>query len=214
MCFSFDAAVDDPYPALKFRMYYCLQLYFANGGGPCYIVSAGQTGAAVNVDKALLGNALAAVQKEDEPTILLFTDAVTLIAPADYYGLFTAALAQAAFLQDRVVLIDPYVAVADKGKKAFGDIATAFRTAIGVNNLSYGAAYYPWLQTSINYFSNESKQLIVSGTGVTPTDFPATAVLRDDANTANSIYHLNSDLYNYIKQQTSLFSVILPPQLQ
>lgn len=209
--FSFDAAVDDPYPALKFRMYYCLQLYFANGGGPCYIVSAGQTGAAVNVDKALLGNALAAVQKEDEPTILLFTDAVTLTAPADYYGLFTAALAQAAFLQDRVVLIDPYLAVADKGKKAFGDIATAFRTAIGVNNLSYGAAYYPWLQTSINYFSNESKQLIVSGTGVTPTDFPATAVLRDDANTANSIYHLNSDLYNYIKQQTSLFSVILPP---
>ncbi|MFC0513953.1 phage tail sheath family protein [Mucilaginibacter angelicae] len=209
--FSFDAAVDDPYAVLKFRMYYCLQLYFANGGGPCYIVSAGQTGAAVAVDKTLLTNALAAVQKEDEPTILLFTDAVTLTAPADYYGLFTAALAQAAFLQDRVVLIDPYVAVADKGKKAFGDIATAFRTAIGVNNLSYGAAYYPWLQTSINYFSDESKQLIVTGTGVTATDFPATAVLRDDKNTANSIYHINSDLYNYIKQQTGLFSVILPP---
>jgi phage tail sheath protein FI len=209
--FSLDAAVDDPYAVLKFRMYYCLQLYFANGGGPCYIVSAGQTGAAVTVDKALLGNALAAVQKEDEPTILVFTDAAAIANGTDYYGLFTSALTQAAFLQDRVVLIDPYVAAADKGKKAFADIAVSFRSSIGVNNLSYGAAYYPWLQTSINYASDESKQLIVSGAGVTTADFPAAAVLRDDANPTNSLYHLNSDLYNLIKGQTSQFAVILPP---
>lgn len=41
--YSLDAALADPSATIKFRMYYCLQLYFANGGGPCYIASAGAT---------------------------------------------------------------------------------------------------------------------------------------------------------------------------
>ncbi|SDD67287.1 hypothetical protein SAMN05216464_102243 [Mucilaginibacter pineti] len=209
--FTLNNQLDDPYPALKFRMYYCLQLYFANGGGPCYISSAGQTGAAVAVTQGELLAALAAVQKEDEPTILLFTDAVTLTDVAQYYGLFTTALIQAAFLQDRVVIIDPYVAVADKGKKAFADLALAFRNGVGLNNLSYGAAYYPWLQTTIDYYLDESQQKVVAGTGTTVADIPANAVLRNDAATGLSIYHLNSDLYNTIKQQLSQYAVILPP---
>ena len=28
-------------PTLQFQMYYSLDLYFRNGGGPCYVVSAG-----------------------------------------------------------------------------------------------------------------------------------------------------------------------------
>ncbi|MEO3406346.1 phage tail sheath C-terminal domain-containing protein [Mucilaginibacter sp. CAU 1740] len=209
--FVLDTVLTDPYTTLKFRMYYCLQLYFANGGGPCYISSAGQTGAAITPNETDLGKALDAVQKEDEPTIILYTDAVNITDATKYYGLFTSALTQAAFLQDRVVLIDPLVAAADKGKKAFADIATEFRGKIGVNNLSYGAAYYPWLQTSIPYFLDETQQKVVAGAGVLPADIPANAVLRDDKNTATSIYHLNSDLYNTIKQQIDQFSLILPP---
>lgn len=209
--FSIDTALGDPYTGLKFRMYYCLQIYFANGGGPCYISSAGQTGAAVTPTNTELHAALVAVQKEDEPTILLYTDAVNLTDASQYYGLYTDALSQAAFLQDRVVLIDPYIAPANKGKSDFATLADAFRTAIGVNNLSYGAAYYPWLQTTLTYYLDESKQTVTQGTGVANTDFPATAVLRDDAHTNNSIYHINSDLYNTIKQQINQFAIILPP---
>jgi phage tail sheath protein FI len=209
--FALDTVLTDPYTTLKFRMYYCLQLYFANGGGPCYISSAGQTGAAVVPSEVDLGKALDAIQKEDEPTIILYTDAVNIADATKYYGLFTAALTQAAFLQDRVVLIDPLVGAADKGKKAFADIATEFRGKIGVNNLSYGAAYYPWLQTSISYFLDETKQKVLAGSGVTTAEIPANSVLRDDNNTPTSIYHLNSDLYNTIKQQIDQFALILPP---
>src|SRR5690606_25083321 len=46
--FLIDGAIEDPFAALTFRLYYSLQLYYLNGGGPCYITSCGQAGAAVN----------------------------------------------------------------------------------------------------------------------------------------------------------------------
>jgi phage tail sheath protein FI len=210
---SLEGSLVDPYAGLKFRMYYCLQMYFANGGGPCYIVSAGKTGALVNVAVADLTNALTALQKEDEPTLIVYTDAVELTDVTQYYGLYTGALTQAALLKDRFVLIDLHIAEADKGKKAFADVAegaNGFRTKIGVNNLSYGAAYYPWLRTTLSYSLDESLQGVVKGTGVT-TEIPASAVLRNDSNTAVSIYHLNSTLYNVIRQEIDKYTLILAP---
>ncbi|MGN6616612.1 MAG: phage tail sheath family protein, partial [Ilyomonas sp.] len=67
----------------RFKMYYSLQMFFANGGGPCYIVSAGTYGtvpttntyADTDVDKDKLSDALAEVAKFDEPTLLVFPDA-------------------------------------------------------------------------------------------------------------------------------------------
>ncbi len=211
--FSLDSDLTDPYTTLKFRMYYCLQLYFANGGGPCYISSAGQTGAAVVVAQSNLSNALAAIQKEDEPTLIVFTDAVALTDIDQYYSLYTSALTQAALLKDRVALIDLFIAAGEKGKKAFTDasVGAAFRTKIGVNNLSYGASYYPWLRTTISYSLNEALQPVVRGSGPSNAEIPDNAVLRNDSNTALSIYHLNSALYNTIRQQTDVFTLILPP---
>jgi len=209
--FLIDGAVTDPFATLKFRLYYSLQLYYANGGGPCYITSCGQTGSAVVPATADFEKAFDAVQKEDEPTMLLMTDALTLNVD-EYYGLYTAkALAQAAFLKDRVVLIDPYVAVADQGRKPFADVAVDFRTKIGVNNLSYGAAYYPWLRTTLPYALDETLQPVVRGTGVSAAEVPDDAVLRNDATPATSIYHLNSDLYNIIRRELNQFTIISPP---
>lgn len=209
--FATDGALGDPFDELKFRMYYCLQLYYANGGGPCYISSCGQTGEAVNLVAADFENAFEGLQKEDEPTILVMTDAIGLNID-EYYGLYTTkGLAQAAFLQDRVVLIDPYVAAADRGLKPFGDIADEFRTKIGVNNLSYGASYYPWLRTTLTYAINEKLQHVVAGNGPTAAEIPANAVLRDDENPGISIYHVNSELYNVIVKEFSKFTIISPP---
>jgi phage tail sheath protein FI len=39
--FVLSALLKDPFDNLKFRMFYSLQVFFANGGGPCYIVSCG-----------------------------------------------------------------------------------------------------------------------------------------------------------------------------
>ncbi|MDO3641545.1 phage tail sheath C-terminal domain-containing protein [Mucilaginibacter sp. L3T2-6] len=201
--YSLDAALADPSATIKFRMYYCLQLYFANGGGPCYIASAGATsgGAVSDVE---LGAAMDAVQKEDEPTVLIYTDAIALTDIDKYYGLYTAkAMAQAALLKDRVVLVDLYNT----------DVAT-FRTKIGNNNLSYAAAYYPNLRTTIPYKVDEASINIIAGTNVGASEVPANAVLRLPEGTVNvskSIYHNNGELYNYIKQQIGALSVTLPP---
>src|SRR3546814_3960169 len=56
----------------KYKMYYSLRLYFANGGGPCYIVSAAPT--TTNITPATLDGGLNALATADEPTIIVIPD--------------------------------------------------------------------------------------------------------------------------------------------
>jgi len=95
---------------------------------------------------------LSAVEREDEPTMILFPDAAALSTEADFYNLQQLALMQCAKLQDRVSIFDLY----EKGSVNTPiTAATNFRMSIGINNLSYGAAYTPWLYASydrdVNY---------------------------------------------------------------
>jgi phage tail sheath protein FI len=83
-----------------FKMYYAMQMYFANGGGPCYIVSVGAENvyySAVNVTELQAG--LDLLKKEDEPTLIVFPDLQGLVAnSADVVAAQTAKdLAQHAF---------------------------------------------------------------------------------------------------------------------
>ena len=116
-------------------LYYHMQLYFANGGGPCYIVSVGDSDA-TSRELAAFQAGLTVIAGYDEPTLLVMPEADAL-TQANRNTLYTEALAQAALLQDRFVIMD----VAD------GDV-TAFR-GISSNNLKYGAAYHPFLRTTL-----------------------------------------------------------------
>ncbi|VEN73045.1 putative phage tail sheath protein [Candidatus Desulfarcum epimagneticum] len=135
-------------PELKLYMHYSLSMYFNNGGGPCYIVSVGQY--EQKMDKDHFKKGLAALEKLDEPTLILLTDSAGLAAP-DYYELCQGSLAQCASLQDRFAIFD----VKDND-------ADAFRDSIGINDLKYGAAYYPYLKTSLN-FEYDENDVTVSG---------------------------------------------------
>src|SRR5690348_4513268 len=56
----------------KHTLYYALQLFFANGGGPCYIVSVNTyTPFPGTIAKADLENGINAVAAYDEPTLLI-----------------------------------------------------------------------------------------------------------------------------------------------
>jgi len=138
-----------PEPPLKFLMYYALRLYFDNGGGSCYIVSVGkykdEDNKNVVKSKANFENALNELKKEDEPTLIMLTDATTL-SETDYYSLCQKALMQCGELKDRFTIID-VVPSTDTQKTS----SEFFRDAIGQENLLYGAAYYPYLQTSLKY---------------------------------------------------------------
>lgn len=143
------------------NMYYAVQLYFANGGGPCYIVSVNTFNGAIA--KADLAKGLAALESEDEPTMIVFPEAMNLEAIADYFGIYNDALMQAADLKDRFVIID--VLQTDLGIN--NDINTVFRKEAGglmADNAKFGAAYYPYLQSTIDYYYADQDEALIKVT--------------------------------------------------
>jgi uncharacterized protein len=137
----------DPAKRSKNILFYAMQLYFANGGGPCYIVSTGNFADGGNASLDVYTTALATVAKEEEPTLLLFPDASLYLQPVQYYDLMTTALMQCQTLGDRFAIID----VVDNGdpKKAKEDLRQYISANLGQEK--YGAAYYPNLSTTLSY---------------------------------------------------------------
>ncbi len=122
-------------------LYYHMQIYFANGGGPCYIVSNGVF-KAVEVAGDFTPS-LNALEQFDEPTIICMPEAFENLAAANYGPLLISALAQCNKLKDRFVIAD--VSNVDD-----------FRGATGMNNLKYGAAYYPFLNSNLTLVYTEA----------------------------------------------------------
>lgn len=127
----------------KFKLYNSLRLFYSNGGGVCYIVSIGDYAANVDSDADFISG-LDLLRKFDEPTLLLFPDAINLTAVK--LGLVQQqALRQCADLMDRFAVMDVKQEV-----DLLTDSAT-FRDNVGNQNLKYGAAYYPYLQSAFPY---------------------------------------------------------------
>jgi uncharacterized protein len=121
-------------------LYDAIRLFYANGGGDCYIISVGgYTGSVTDTSYTGPGNALEVISKIDEPTILLFPDAANLTAP-QLGNVQKAALLQCGLLKDRVTVCDTL---------ANDSLGTNFRTNIGINDLKYGMAYTPWLSVAL-----------------------------------------------------------------
>ncbi len=148
----------------KYYLYESIRMFYANGGGDCYIVSVGKYGETpTNGDGITAGflKGLAAIKKVDEPTMLLAPDAA-LMSQANMDSLHQAMLGQCNELQDRFCIFDlkENVGTAD-------DARTNFRNGIGINYLKYGAVYTPWLRANlpreVNY--KDVKGNLVSGGG-------------------------------------------------
>jgi phage tail sheath protein FI len=186
-----------------YRLYYGLKMYFANGGGPCYVVSVGSYGDTPDKgdDSSGLLGGLAEIKKEDEPTIIVFPDAVSLVK-ADYYEVMNAALDQCKMLQDRVAVMDIHNEDVDAFRDSIsGDLAC----------LKYGAAYHPWLETSLNFNYLDSSVKVKShklSTGADPDDAKN---LTDKTLNADEIKGKNNVLYNQIKLDVNKLRVKLPP---
>lgn len=130
----------------RYNLCYQLSLFFANGGGTCYIVSAGtyQEG---NFSREQLESSIGTLEREPEPTMLVIPEAVYLSA-SECYGLQQAMLEHCGRMRNRIAILDVHDGYRGK-KDSQGDIILNFREGIGTNHLSYAAAYYPWLNTSI-----------------------------------------------------------------
>jgi len=125
-----------------------LLMYFSNGGEKCYIVSTGTYNQDPSNDGPYI-TALNALTKFDEPTLIVMPDATRL--DATYFkNVQVAALAHCKKMQDRFAVLDVKMSTtATSVDLTTTGPAATFRSAVGTSNLEYGAAYYPYLRTSL-----------------------------------------------------------------
>ncbi|MGY6521128.1 MAG: phage tail sheath family protein [Mongoliitalea sp.] len=189
----------------RYYLYEAVRMFYANGGGPCYIVSVGKYGDTVQngdgISPGLL-RGLDAIRKQDEPTILLSPDA-SIMSQGDMNTLHGAMLRQCNDLQDRFCVFD----LKENAGKDYAEIVDDFRDGIGMNFLKYGAAYTPWIKANLPRdisYKNLKGRISSGGSTIDLAD------LIDDAaakSTANSLDNLVDDF----QEIQSVFNSIRTP---
>lgn len=134
--------------SVPFTLYYQMLMFFANGGGPCYIVSVGDYKAEeLSADAFKAG--VETLLKEQEPTMVLCPEAVGVKDKELFYSVQTAMLSHCGYkMRNRVSILDVFDGYKDR-RDPSGDVVNEFREKIGSSFLDFGAAYYPWVNTSI-----------------------------------------------------------------
>jgi uncharacterized protein len=156
-----------------FNLYSSMRLFYANGGGTCYVVSVGPyVDPASNTPSAIklanLQAGLTAIRDQKGPTMLVIPDAVLLPLDAsetndqivlcpDFNTLSTNMLSQCQALQDRVAILDVYgtdrigttIKIGNNDTQITIDtVIDAFRSGVNAN-LNYGMAYFPFPVTTV-----------------------------------------------------------------
>ncbi len=136
----------------KFLMYYALQLYFANGGGPCWIVSTGNyTDGGGLINFADLQTGLNATEKIDEITLYVYPDAQGLDSVDNFYSLFGESMDLCEKLKDRFTVMDIWQEPGQPDLLANIDLMRD-KTSPEENTIKYGATYFPNLETILDYY--------------------------------------------------------------
>ena len=134
----------------KYLMHYGLQIFFANGGGPCYIVSVGDYSTG-QINSDLLIEGLNATEKVDEVTLYVYPDAQGIENEDNFYSVFKASMDMCEELKDRFTVMDIWQA--DNEPDYLANIATMrLKTPSVENTVKYGATYFPNLKTILNYY--------------------------------------------------------------
>lgn len=139
--YVFTACRKDP---KRFILYYQMQMFFANGGGTCYVVSTGTYAENRLLDRDMVKKAIGALEKEPEITLVIIPEAV--YSP-DCHDIQVMSLSHCGKMNNRFAILDVQPKTADN--QTMMEQIQLFQSGIGSDNLSYGAAYYPWLETTL-----------------------------------------------------------------
>ena len=216
-----------------------MRLFYENGGGTAYIVSVGTYGAPTkspanpgdvitnpNVKLSDLLGGLALLKQVNDATMYIVPEA-TLLNPGENTTLMESMLLQSGDMGTVVSLFDIIGGEAPDPILYTQDIQN-FRNSTGNTSLKYGAAYYPFLKTTITE-SDEISYANVNGGDpsaladiVNPPVAPNAAAEQILANIKNppigmTPAQLNSSLMNASKQYKQIMAIIqerintLPP---
>jgi phage tail sheath protein FI len=156
----------------SYNLYNSMRLFYANGGGNCYVVSVGVYGAAIAAADLVAG--LNAAKEQVGPTMLVVPDAVLLPnngtgtdkhpwESTDFATVTQTMLQQCATLQDRVAILDVYgTNYLSPPWSDLDAVIARFRADVGEKGLSYGMAYFPFLDTTVVPLSDVNYTAIVN----------------------------------------------------
>ena len=146
-------------PQVQFLMYYSLQMYFANGGGPCQIVSVGNY-TNDGVELTNLRDGLEMVKDSNEPQIIVFPDAVSL-DEADFYTIYNDTIDKIeSQSKNWFVILDTYYGnstTLSNGHNTIGNLREE------VTLTTHAAAYFPHLKTVLNYTFDAETPIVHTG---------------------------------------------------
>ncbi len=143
----------------RYFLFNCMKSFFANGGSDCYIVSVGDYTdtkslshffGEVEEEGEQVPIGITALKKYPEPTMLVVPDAV-LLNREDCGTLQQQMLSHCGLdMRNRVSILDIHDGYQKRtNAQDSSDVIFDFREKIGSNFLNFGAAYYPWLDTTI-----------------------------------------------------------------
>lgn len=207
----------------KYNFYYQMRFFFANGGGTCYIVSVSD-GYTEDLSKDKLIGGITTLLKEQEPTMVVIPEAVYLADQQECYDVQVESLKHCGKeMQNRVAVLDIF-----DGYKDDRTIITKFHDGIGSEFLDYGAAYYPWLNTSIvsdtdiNFLNFEDQAAVAAILTENDKDSKLTDFIANvskkaeelstlDTDTTHKVLARHSSAYSEFMREMLLIINMLPP---
>lgn len=134
--------------SVSFMMYYQIQMFYANGGDVCYVVSVGNYSVR-QMDPDAFKKGIQALKDERAVTILVCPEAIALKNKEMCYQVQAAMIYHCGFeMHNRVAILDVYKGNQSRSNPK-GDPVDEFRNYIGYSWLDYAAAYYPWVNASV-----------------------------------------------------------------
>lgn len=228
-----------PDPSSIYYLYNSIKLFYENGGGDAYIVSVGGYGGPSNTplspgDQLINPNVqlndllrgLVLLTKEQEPTMYICPEA-TLLSVAGNSTLMQAMLLQSSSMGTSVSIFD-IIGGNDPDPAQYINDITTFRNNTGSVGLNYGAAYYPFIGTTVmqstdidytNFFGGDINPLAAI---INTAGHPNAAIASIFANMANpssgfTVTQNNnalvnaSPVYSQIIRQVLAQANLLPP---
>jgi uncharacterized protein len=145
---------------VNYRLYSGLQHFFMNSGGSCFVISIGtyDYSQATLRDPAPFLSALQLLETETDPTLLVIPDAMELknnqasdliSKYGDCCKVQEAMLQHCGKARNRFAILDVPEGYGEQNSISLNEVTSSFRQGIGHDSLSFGAAYFPWLSTTV-----------------------------------------------------------------
>lgn len=128
-----------------YTLYYNMSLFFTNGGSTCYIVSVGTYSGKDALDDAKVTTALENLEKEQEVTMIIIPEAVENTEACT--KIQQKMLQHCGEMANRFTILD--IQPKYPNNDQLNTRMETFQGSIGSEYMSFGAAYYPWLNTSV-----------------------------------------------------------------